>query len=165
MFDQMSVEYCINYLDSVQIGVQGNMRVNWTMQSFQLDSNNMFILPDGSYSYKDFTDSKNQRFLMQRPTYWIQPPSKIVRFYNTPLSLTQSEVMEIFMLKNVLLLGVNLLPISDETHSSRGLLEFQTVAQAVYAVMKLNNKILKTHSKVHYMKLCFSSSQTLELKN
>lgn len=165
MFDQMSVEYCINYLNNCPIGVHGQLQVYWIQQTYQPNEFNAFILPDGSRSFKDYTESRNQRFMIPRPAYWIQAPSKIVRFYNTPPHLTKENLILIFNLKNVPPKDANLLRAYKDTRTSRGLLEFPSIAQAVRAIMVCNNTEIKSNAKgFHYMKLCFSSSQTLELK-
>lgn len=166
MFDQMSAEYCLKYLDNTPIGSHGKLQVFWTNQNFQPNNVNSFSLPDGSLNYSDFTYSKNQRFLKPRPVYWIQPPSKIVRFYNMPPQTTKDILIALFKDNQIAPVDANVLPGDDESRTSRGLLEFSSIAQAVLAIMKCNNKEIKTSPKItHFLKLCFSSSNTLELKN
>lgn len=166
MFDQMSAEYCLKYLDNTPIGSHGKLQVFWTNQNFQPNNANNFLLPDGSPNFSDFTYSKNQRFKQPRPAYWIQPPSKIVRFYNMPPHTTKDILIGIFKDKQVTPIDANVLPGDDDSRTSRGLLEFSSIAQAVLAIMMCNNKEIKTPPKTtHFLKLCFSSSNTLELKN
>ena len=166
MYDTMSAEYSIRYLNNVPIGSHGKLLVGWTDQSFQPNDSNGFLLTDGTFNYKDYTTSKNQRFLVPRPSYWIQPPSKIIRFYNTPSTMNKQNLNDIFFYKNVPPKDINVLPIEDNSRLSRGLVEFNSVSQAVLAIMKCNNKEVRSKTKtIHYMKLCFSSSQTLELKH
>lgn len=166
MFDRMSVECCIQHLDKAPIGQHGRLHVHWANQAFNLNSSsNSFLLPDGSRNCRDYAHSKNQRFLKPRPVYWIQSPSKIVRFYNMPPFTTKELLFSVFQEKNVLPVDANVLPAFDDSRSTRGLLEFQSVSQAILAVMKCNNKEIKTTPKhSFFMKLCFSSSQTVELK-
>lgn len=167
LFDQMSAEYCLKYLDNAPIGSHGKLQVSWTNQNFQPNNANNFLLPDGSPNFSDFSYSKNQRFMQPRPAYWIQPPSKIVRFYNMPPNITKDIIIAIFSDVQLTPIDANVLPGDDESsRTSRGLLEFSSIAQAVLAIMKCNNKEIKTPPKTtHFLKLCFSSSNTVELKN
>lgn len=167
MYDQISAENCIQYLNNIPVCNHGKLQVEWISQEFQPKGDRFFMLNDGTPSYKDYNDSKNQRFLIPRPAYWIQPPSKTVRFYNTPANFTKQNICEIFKYENVIPVAVTFLHSNeDNTSTSRGILEFSSVAQAVLAVMKCNNKVIRSPIKgINYMKLCFSSSQPIELKN
>lgn len=165
MFDSLSVDYCVRYLNNAPIGTKGMLQVYWANPNYMPNNCRPFSLSDGSASYKEFTDSKNQRFLVPRPNFWIQAPSKIVRYYNTPSSLTEDNLMDIFHVKPKQVRSLRM-PADEESHVSRGLMEFASIAQAILAIMRYNNKDLKSKTKtVHYMKLCFSSSQSLDLKN
>lgn len=68
MFDQMSVECCISMLNEAPVGNQSCLKVYWTDQAFQPSHFNSFLMMDGSSSFTDFSDSKNQRFMVPRPT-------------------------------------------------------------------------------------------------
>jgi heterogeneous nuclear ribonucleoprotein L len=168
MFDSLSVDYCIRYLNNIPLGSHGKLQVYWANSNYVPNNSQPFTLPDGSGSYKEFTESKNQRFLVPRPSFWIQAPSRILRYYNTPSSVTEDNLVDLFSYKNLKPKQVRSLrmPADEESQMSRGLIEFSSVAQAVLAVMKCNNKDIRSMAKtVHYMKLCFSSSQSLDLKN
>jgi hnRNP-L/PTB/hephaestus splicing factor len=165
MFDSLSVDYCVRYLNNITIGAYGRLQVSWANPNYFPSRLNQFKLVDGSANFKDFTESKNQRFLVPRPSFWIQPPSRVVRYYNIPASLTEENIMEILNNKPRQVRALKM-PADETSHMSRGLLEFDNTAQAILAVMKFNNKEIRTGSKsVHFMKLCFSSSQSLDLKN
>jgi hnRNP-L/PTB/hephaestus splicing factor len=165
MFDTQSVDYCVQYLNNIPIGICGRLQVSWANPNYFPSRLNQFKLVDGSANFKDFTESKNQRFLVPRPSFWIQPPSRVVRYYNTPSSLSEENIMDILNKKPRQVRALKM-PADEKSHMSRGLLEFDNTAQAILAVMKFNNKEIRTSSKsVHFMKLCFSSSQSLDLKN
>merc|ERR1711997_1013777 len=56
-------------------------------QAFLADVANPYQLPDGTPSFQDFMGSKNNRFINPEMASKnrIQPPSKILHFFNTPL--------------------------------------------------------------------------------
>jgi heterogeneous nuclear ribonucleoprotein L len=163
MFDQMSAENCIRFLNNAPIGLSAKLQIYWTDQNLYPNSMQTFVLPDGSLSYNDYTESKNQRFLVPRPNYWIQPPSKIVRFYNAPPMMDKNQLTQILKYQKVYPKELIFLPSDQDTKTSRGVMEFNSVTQAIQAVMNVNNLIIQCHSKSSlYLKLCFSSTQTLD---
>lgn len=156
MFDQASAENCVKYLDKVPFGGHGQLEVYWFSQAIQLNSNDTFLMSDGTLNFKDFVGNRNQRFMQPRPSYWIQAPSKFVRFYNAPFFITRNNLLDIFALKNVPAKDCTIFPANvDGSRTSRGQLEFPSVGQAVLAVMKCNNKEMKSLG-TSYLKLCFS---------
>lgn len=163
MFDQMSVECCLRHLNQLQVAPRSQLNVSWTNQAFQPIEDRAFMMPDGSCSFQDFTYSKNQRFLVPRPNYWIQAPSNVLRFYNTPKHATIEMMMAMFSSENVSPKSCVFLPVEDGSRTSRGLLEFCSVPQAVQAVMRCNNKdIVVGPNNVHYLKLAFSSNNSFD---
>jgi heterogeneous nuclear ribonucleoprotein L len=106
---------------------------------------NPYSLPDHSPSFKEYTGSKNNRFLSlaQACKNRIQPPSKILHFFNTPPSLTEEQLVEIFTQKEVAPAAVRMFPLKSE-RSSSGLLEFPSIAQAVLAIMKCNHTAIES---------------------
>ncbi|CRK91155.1 CLUMA_CG004840, isoform A [Clunio marinus] len=101
MFDAVSADNCIKFLNHINIGMNGVLQVFWSDQHVFPSNKNAFMLRDGVWSFKDFADSKNQRFLIPRPSYWIQPPSKIIRFYNLPPNSSETDILAIFAMQNV----------------------------------------------------------------
>lgn len=93
----------------------------------------------------------------------IQPPSKIVHFFNTPPDLTEDTVNRVFIEHGIdTPTTVKLFPLKSE-RSSSGLIEFNSVGIAVAAIMECNHTALEnSNGKFPYiMKLCFSSSRTI----
>lgn len=161
MFDQMSVSCCIRHLNQVRVGPRSQLAVDWTNQAFQPSGEGAYAMPDGSCSFQDFTYSKNQRFLVPRPNYWIQAPSKILRFYNTPINATEEMMLNMFSFQNIAPMSCRFLPVEEDFRTSRGLLEFYSTQQALQAIMKCNNKDISIGpNSVTFMKLAFSSSRS-----
>jgi hypothetical protein len=165
MFDRASAENCINYLNCAPIGDNGYLSVFWAPFSCYPSDYNQYQLKDGTSNFHDFSGSKNQRFLIPRPLYWIQPLSKIVRYYNTPSDTSEGFIYNTFQSRSIGPKNVKVLPPDEDTRLSRGLIEFHTVGRAVLGIMNCNNLEIKNGQNKHYLKLCFSSSQSLDLKH
>lgn len=77
----------------------------------------------------------------------IQPPSKIVHFFNTPPDLTEETVNRVFVERGIEApTTVKLFPLKSE-RSSSGLIEFSSVGIAVAAIMECNHTALENSSK------------------
>lgn len=77
----------------------------------------------------------------------IQPPSKIVHFFNTPPDLTEETVNRVFMEHGLETpTTVKLFPLKSE-RSSSGLIEFNSVGVAVAAIMECNHTAIENSSK------------------
>lgn len=84
---------------------------------------------------------------------------QILHFFNTPPSLTEEQLVNLFNIKDVSPTAVRMFPLKTE-RSSSGLVEFPSLAESVIAIMKcnhipvenkgLNSKylIISTHSKL-----------------
>ncbi|RLU24755.1 hypothetical protein DMN91_002845 [Ooceraea biroi] len=165
MGDSIAVERCLQNLNNVTIGMDGRLQLGFSKQAFLSDVTNPYILPDKTASFKDFTGSKNNRFLnpAMANKNRIQPPSKIVHFFNTPPDLTEETVNRVFVERGIEApTTVKLFPLKSE-RSSSGLIEFSSVGIAVAAIMECNHTALEnSNGKFPYiMKLCFSSSRTI----
>ncbi|XP_011139201.1 heterogeneous nuclear ribonucleoprotein L isoform X2 [Harpegnathos saltator] len=165
MGDSIAVERCLQNLNNVTIGTDGRLQLAFSKQAFLSDVTNPYILPDKTASFKDFTGSKNNRFLnpAMANKNRIQPPSKIVHFFNTPPDLTEETVNRVFVERGIEApTTVKLFPLKSE-RSSSGLIEFSSVGVAVAAIMECNHTALEnSNGKFPYiMKLCFSSSRTI----
>ncbi|XP_076645598.1 heterogeneous nuclear ribonucleoprotein L isoform X3 [Halictus rubicundus] len=165
MGDSIAVERCLQNLNNVTIGTDGRLQLGFSKQAFLSDVTNPYILPDKTASFKDFTGSKNNRFLnpAMANKNRIQPPSKIVHFFNTPPDLTEETVHRVFVERGIEApTTVKLFPLKSE-RSSSGLIEFSSVGVAVAAIMECNHTALEnSNGKFPYiMKLCFSSSRTI----
>lgn len=57
-----------------------------------------YDLPDGTPSFKSYVNSKNNRFLNpdMASKNRLQPPCKVLHFYNTPPGLTEEDLRKVF---------------------------------------------------------------------
>ncbi|XP_044571324.1 heterogeneous nuclear ribonucleoprotein L isoform X7 [Drosophila ananassae] len=164
MGDSVAVERCVQHLNNIPVGTGGKIQIAFSKQNFLSEVINPFLLPDHSPSFKEYTGSKNNRFLSpaQASKNRIQPPSKILHFFNTPPGLTEDQLIGIFNIKDVPATSVRLFPLKTE-RSSSGLIEFPNISQAVLAIMKCNHLPIegKGTKFPFIMKLCFSSSKSM----
>lgn len=60
-------------------------------------------LEDGSCSYKDFSESRNNRFSTpeQAAKNRIQHPSNVLHFFNAPLEVTEENFFEVGVVKPI----------------------------------------------------------------
>ncbi|XP_037918077.1 heterogeneous nuclear ribonucleoprotein L isoform X13 [Hermetia illucens] len=164
MGDSVAVERCVQHLNNIPVGNNGKIQIAFSKQNFLSEVINPFSLPDHTPSFKEYTGSKNNRFLSpaQASKNRIQPPSKILHFFNTPPGLTDEQLIGIFNIKEVPPTSVRMFPLKTE-RSSSGLIEFSSIAQAVLAIMKCNHLPIegKGTKFPFIMKLCFSSSKSM----
>lgn len=79
MGDSVAVERCVQHLNNIPVGTGGKIQIAFSKQNFLSEVINPFLLPDHSPSFKEYTGSKNNRFLSpaQASKNRIQPPSKV----------------------------------------------------------------------------------------
>ncbi|XP_058459141.1 heterogeneous nuclear ribonucleoprotein L isoform X3 [Malaya genurostris] len=165
MGDAIAVERSIQHLNNIPIGNDGSkIQIAFSKQNYLSESTNPYTLPDNSISFKDYSASKNNRFLSltQASKNRIQPPSKIIHFFNTPPGMPEEQLLAAFTSKDCHPSQVRMFPLKSE-RSSSGLVEFPSVALAVNAIMRCNHSAMD-HKGTKFpfiMKLCFSSSKTM----
>ncbi|KDR13299.1 Heterogeneous nuclear ribonucleoprotein L, partial [Zootermopsis nevadensis] len=97
MGDGLAVERCVQNLNNVSL-MGSKLQLGFSKQAFLSDVLNPHLLPDKSPSFKDFMGNKNNRFI--NPTMAsknrIQPPSKILHFFNTPPHMTEELLSNVF---------------------------------------------------------------------
>ncbi|XP_037034053.1 heterogeneous nuclear ribonucleoprotein L isoform X2 [Bradysia coprophila] len=164
MGDSVAVERCVQHLNNIPVGSNGKIQIAFSKQNFLSEVTNPFTLPDHTPSFKEYTGSKNNRFLSpaQASKNRIQPPSKILHFFNTPPGLEETHLLDVFNSKEVPPTAVRMFPLKTE-RSSSGLIEFPNVADAVLAIMKCNHIPIESKgTKFPFiMKLCFSSTKNM----
>lgn len=81
MGDSVAVERCVQHLNNIPVGPKGKIQIAFSKQNFLSEVINPYSLPDHTPSFKEFTGSKNNRFLSpaQASKNRIQPPSKVRR--------------------------------------------------------------------------------------
>ncbi|CAG9856177.1 unnamed protein product [Phyllotreta striolata] len=197
MGDSVAVERCVQNLNNVTVGVTGavplthrsstgepkqeedggvaapprehKLQLAFSKQPYLSEVTNPYPLPDKSPSYKLYINNKNNRFMnpAMASKNRIQPPSKILHFFNTPPQVTEEELFQVFKDYDVVPpKAVKLFPMKSE-RSSSGLLEFENTTEAVAAVMACNHAAIESPGMKFpfIMKLCFSSSRNMSIKN
>ncbi|XP_049819298.1 heterogeneous nuclear ribonucleoprotein L isoform X2 [Aethina tumida] len=190
MGDSVAVERCVQNLNNVSVGLTGaaplthnhnnqnnisddakehKLQLAFSKQPYLSEVTNPYPLPDKSPSYKEYITNKNNRFMnpAMASKNRIQPPSKILHFFNTPPQVTEVELIQVFREYDVVPpKAVKLFPMKSE-RSSSGLLEFENTNDAVAAVMACNHAAIESPgTKFPFiMKLCFSSSRSMTIRN
>lgn len=97
MGDAISVERCIGSLNKIML-FGSELQIQFSRQTFLHDVVNIHTLPDGSPSFKDFINNKNNRFKNPEVACKnrILPPSPVLHFFNAPLGVTEDSLIEIF---------------------------------------------------------------------
>lgn len=104
MGDSVAVERCVQHLNNIPVGTGGKIQIAFSKQNFLSEVINPFLLPDHTPSFKEYTGSKNNRFLSpaQASKNRIQPPSK-VRMHNQPLHAFNINILHFLVLDLALL--------------------------------------------------------------
>ncbi|XP_041985949.1 heterogeneous nuclear ribonucleoprotein L isoform X2 [Aricia agestis] len=167
MGDGVSVERCVQNLNNVTVG-DYTLTLAFSKQAYLSEVMNPYPLPDKSPSFKDYVGNKNNRFLTPASIHKnrIQPPSKVVHFFNTPPDVSDEQLLAVFHEYGVAPPHtVSKFPLKSE-RSSSGLMEFQNISQSVMAIMACNHATIQ-HPGAKFpfvMKLCFSSSRQIGQK-
>lgn len=145
------------------------LQLAFSKQPYLSEVTNPYPLPDKSPSFKEYITNKNNRFISpaMASKNRIQPPSKILHFFNTPPQVSEEELVQVFKDYDVVApKAVKLFPMKSE-RSSSGLLEFESTTEAVAAVMACNHAAIESPgTKFPFiMKLCFSSSRSMSIRN
>jgi len=164
MGDSLAVERAVTNLNNISF-FESKMQLGFSKQAFLADVQQPYELPDSSPSFMDFMGNKNNRFINPEMASKnrIQPPSKILHFFNTPPGLDAADIENIFT-KN----GaprpkcIKMFPSKTE-RSSSGLIEFENLSHALESLVVANHvPVDNPNGKFPYiMKLCFSSSKAI----
>ncbi|CAF4888479.1 unnamed protein product [Pieris macdunnoughi] len=164
MGDPVSVERCVQNLNNVTVG-DYTLTLAFSKQAYLSEVMNPYPLHDKSPSFKDYVSNKNNRFLTPASIHKnrIQPPSKVVHFFNTPPDVSEEQLLAVFTDYGVTSPHtISKFPLKSE-RSSSGLMEFQNISQSVMAIMACNHATIN-HPGAKFpfvMKLCFSSSRQI----
>ena len=164
MGDSLAVERVVTNLNNVTF-FEAKMQLGFSKQAFLADVQQPYELPDGSPSFMDFMGNKNNRFINPEMAAKnrIQPPSKILHFFNTPPGLEATDIEELFLSHSTPRPKcIKMFP-SKTDRSSSGLIEFETLGDALESLVIANHLPVENPSgKFPYiMKLCFSSSKAI----
>ena len=162
--DSAAVERAIaNLNNTIFFGTK--MQLGFSKQAFLADVQSPYQLVDGTPSFQDFMGNKNNRFMNPEMASKnrIQPPSKILHFFNTPPGLDEKDVEKLFTDNGAPRPKcVKMFP-SKTDRSSSGLIEFASQGDALEGLVCCNHLPVNNPSgKFPYiMKLCFSSSRNI----
>lgn len=164
MGDGLAVERIVSNLNNSTF-FGSKMQLGFSKQAFLADVQSPYTLPDGSPSFQDFMGSKNNRFINPEMASKnrIQPPSKILHFFNTPPGLEADDISDIFVQTgSPRPKCVKMFPSKTE-RSSSGLIEFESLSDSLEGIVVCNHHpIPNPNGKFPYiMKLCFSSSRSI----
>jgi len=164
MGDSLAVERCVSNLNNITF-FDSKMQLGFSKQAFLADVQQPYELVDSSPSFMDFMGNKNNRFINPEMASKnrIQPPSKILHFFNTPPGLEVRDIEDIFLSAGAPRPKcIKLFPSKTE-RSSSGLIEFETLSESLEALVLANHMPVDNPSgKFPYiMKLCFSSSKAI----
>ncbi|XP_052742881.1 heterogeneous nuclear ribonucleoprotein L isoform X6 [Bicyclus anynana] len=97
MGDGVSVERCVQNLNNVTVG-DYTLTLAFSKQAYLSEVMNPYPLPDKSPSFKDYVGNKNNRFLTPASIHKnrIQPPSKVLHFFNTPPDVSDDQLLQVF---------------------------------------------------------------------
>jgi len=164
MGDALAVERGVSNLNNTTF-FGSKMQLGFSKQAFLADVANPYQLPDGTPSFQDFMGSKNNRFINPEMASKnrIQPPSKILHFFNTPPGLEADNIETLFTEHgSPKPKCVKMFPSKTE-RSSSGLIEFESLSDALEGLVICNHQpVANPNGKFPYiMKLCFSSSRSI----
>ncbi|ROT65024.1 Heterogeneous nuclear ribonucleoprotein L [Penaeus vannamei] len=132
MGDALAVERAVANLNNTTF-FSCKMQLGYSKQAFLADVQQPYDLPDGTPSFKDYMGNKNNRFINPEMASKnrIQPPSKILHFFNTPPGLDEDQLKQVFIDGGVTEpKSIKLFPSKTE-RSSSGLLEFNNISEAL----------------------------------
>ncbi|PSN36159.1 Heterogeneous nuclear ribonucleoprotein L [Blattella germanica] len=158
MGDGLAVERCVQNLNNVTL-MGSKLQLGFSKQAFLSDVQNPHLLPDKSPSFKDFMGNKNNRFInpAMASKNRIQPPSKILHFFNTPPQMSEEMLGKVFEEKEAPVpKTIRLFPLKTADRSSSGLLEFEDVGDALIALMLCNHAPIQNPSKFLFYKYTYS---------
>lgn len=161
MGDALAVGRCVASLDKITL-FGNEIQVGYSKQAFLHDVIQPFTLPDGSPSFKDFMDNKNNRF--KNPELAsknrILPPSQVLHFFNAPFGVCEDELMHLFrQTTGHEPVSVKIFtPKGEQSKSYSGLITFKDPAEATEALVLCNHSPMPKAGNPHpyILRLCFS---------
>ena len=148
------------------IFVFGNrINIEESRKMFVEEIRSPYDLPNGDKSFENFIGDKNNRFNspQQAAKNRLLPPTKVLHFYNVP-KMDDDSMMDIFSDANAPFPAkVTWFDLkSSRGLSATGLVEFETVEEAIEALVIVNNTEIEATQNVstrpYVMKLCFARS-------
>ncbi|KAL3991037.1 Fibronectin-binding protein A N-terminus (FbpA) family protein [Acanthocheilonema viteae] len=100
-----------------------------------------FILPDGTPSYRDYTNSRNQRYTTPElaARNRIVKPTHVLHWYNAPVTMTEEKLKDLFVDKGAVTPDKVVIFPQRSERSSAGICEFSNMGRATEALMLANH--------------------------
>merc|ERR1719474_1469707 len=134
MGDSLAVERVVTNLNNITF-FDSKMQLGFSKQAFLADVQQPYELPDVTPFFMDFMGNKNNRFINpdMASKNRIQPPAKILHFFNTPPGLDEEQLKQVFIDGEITEpKSVKLFPSKSKSErSSSGLLEFGNISEAL----------------------------------
>lgn len=142
------------------------LELNYSRHSYIADYSQGGTLEDGSPCWKDFSNSRNNRFMTAEGTSKnrIVSPGKVLHFYNAPPDITNDQLNELFTKVGVAPpSGVKFFSQGSGSKSATGLLEWLEVDSALDAFVMTNHQTaFSQNGQAYTFKMAFSSNSSLE---
>uniref|UniRef100_A0A8C2DY64 Heterogeneous nuclear ribonucleoprotein L n=1 Tax=Cyprinus carpio TaxID=7962 RepID=A0A8C2DY64_CYPCA len=160
MGDCYAVDRAISHLNN---NISRQLKLNFVSKQQAIMPGQSYQLEDGSCSFKDFHGNRNNRFTTaeQAAKNRIQQPSNVLHFFNGQPDCTVeafNQICDELEIKTPV--SVKLFTGKSE-RSSSGLLEWESVNDAMEALAMMNHYQMKNPSGPYpyTLKLCFSTAQ------
>lgn len=151
-----------------QTRVMGNtLQLAFSKHDYIADKGQAECMPDGTPCWKDFTQSRNNRFLTAEAVSKnrIIAPSKILHFYNAPPDSTEDTFKQLFVeLKVPVFTSMKFFSQGQPGgKSATGLMEWTDVESALEVYVIANHYTMHSLSgRAYTFKLAFSSNTTID---
>lgn len=163
MDSQQGARYAIQYLNG-RLLLGQTLELNYSRHSYIADYSQGGTLPDGSPCWKDFSNSRNNRFMTAEGTSKnrIVAPGKIMHFYNAAPDSTEESLKEVFT-KSAAKPPTEIKFFSQGGKSSTGLMEWTDSDTALDSFVLANHQTFFTGSgQAFTLKLAFSNNTSLD---
>jgi len=162
MGDPLAVDRAISGLSGMRF-FQEKLSLAPSKQMYLNDTLGNTTLDDGSPTQVDYSNSKDNRFTTteQAAKNRIQNPSKVLHYYNAPVSFDEEKLGKICADLEIIRPAKFVAFKSKTERSSSGLMQFDTRGQALECLAVANHYKVDNpnHSRYPYIvKLCFSTS-------
>ncbi|BHF65106.1 hypothetical protein SprV_0200811500 [Sparganum proliferum] len=158
MHDVASVDRALAFLPTITFAGQ-TLNGQPSRQTQIMDVPQPHTLPDGTESFKDFTHSRNNRYLQPESAAKnrIYPPSNVLHYWNCPPGFSTEEIQNIFA-NAAVAVPSTVTPFQKNDRSSSGLLEWRTLEEACEALIVCNHTTIpRPGSRLPFtMRLAFS---------
>jgi heterogeneous nuclear ribonucleoprotein L len=148
-------------------GLMGStLELNYSRHSYIADYSQGGTLADGTPCWKDFSQSRNNRFLTAEGTSKnrIVAPAKILHFYNGPPDSTDESIRELFDKVGASAPdGIKFFSQGAAVKSATGLMEWGDVDLALEAfVLGNHHTLFAKNGQAYTFKMAFSSNTSLD---